>query len=326
MEAMPLREFSTWTKIEARALPSFSSHQNFVSCSVPPSRRCFSNKATVPRQRFSVRGNLLAVGAFAVAWLLSGASASLPYPQLRTEYISDTVPSTLDSVRATESPGQMRSPSLEFAHGTTTLAFVFQGGIIVAVDSRASLGTFIGSKTVQKVLPIHPKMLGTMAGGAADCSFWIRKLAAQASLHEAMEGKHMTIARASRILSSILYQYRGAGLSVGTMIMGYDEAEFVSDSRPHIFYVDDRGTRLEGDMFAVGSGSTYALAVLDGKKDRHSLTTDQAIQLAVQAIRYATFRDGSSGGFINVYHIAPGGEWKRVFRHDVASIVLEKKL
>lgn len=29
------------------------------------------------------------------------------------------------------------------AHGTTTLGFIFEGGIIVAVDSRASMGTYI---------------------------------------------------------------------------------------------------------------------------------------------------------------------------------------
>lgn len=46
-------------------------------------------------------------------------------------------------------------PPLEFAHGTTTLSFVFQGGIVAAVDSRASMGNFVGSKTVQKVLPIN---------------------------------------------------------------------------------------------------------------------------------------------------------------------------
>ncbi len=29
------------------------------------------------------------------------------------------------------------------AHGTTTLAFIFKEGIIVAVDSRASMGSYI---------------------------------------------------------------------------------------------------------------------------------------------------------------------------------------
>jgi hypothetical protein len=29
------------------------------------------------------------------------------------------------------------------SHGTTTLGFIFQGGVIVAVDSRASQGSYI---------------------------------------------------------------------------------------------------------------------------------------------------------------------------------------
>ena len=52
--------------------------------------------------------------------------------------------------------------------GTTTLAFVFQGGVLVAVDSRASQGPYVGSQTVKKVIEINPFLLGTMAGGAAE--------------------------------------------------------------------------------------------------------------------------------------------------------------
>lgn len=33
---------------------------------------------------------------------------------------------------------------MKFNHGTTTLAFKYQGGIIVSVDSRASAGSYIG--------------------------------------------------------------------------------------------------------------------------------------------------------------------------------------
>jgi 5'-3' exonuclease len=83
---------------------------------------------------------------------------------------------------------------MQFAHGTTTLAFIFSGGIVVAVDSRASLGVFVGSKTTQKVLPIHSHMVGTMAGGAADCMIWIRKLRCEASYHDISHGRRMSIA------------------------------------------------------------------------------------------------------------------------------------
>ena len=33
---------------------------------------------------------------------------------------------------------------IKMNHGTTTLSFIFQGGIIVAVDSRATAGSYIG--------------------------------------------------------------------------------------------------------------------------------------------------------------------------------------
>lgn len=72
---------------------------------------------------------------------------------------------------------------IRFAHGTTTLAFMFQGGIIVAVDSRASMGQYIGSGTVKKIIEINPYLLGTMAGGAADCSFWERDLGRRCKLY-----------------------------------------------------------------------------------------------------------------------------------------------
>jgi 20S proteasome subunit beta 5 len=34
--------------------------------------------------------------------------------------------------------------ALKFLHGTTTLGFVFSGGIVIAVDSRASMGSYVG--------------------------------------------------------------------------------------------------------------------------------------------------------------------------------------
>lgn len=56
---------------------------------------------------------------------------------------------------------------IKLAHGTTTLAFRFKGGIIVATDSRATAGNWIASQTVKKVIEINNCLLGTMAGGAA---------------------------------------------------------------------------------------------------------------------------------------------------------------
>ena len=53
----------------------------------------------------------------------------------------------------------------------------FAGGVIVSVDSRSTQGPYIASGTVKKIIEINPYLLGTMAGGAADCAFWERALA-----------------------------------------------------------------------------------------------------------------------------------------------------
>lgn len=156
-------------------------------------------------------------------------------------------------------------------------------------------------------------MLGTMAGGAADCSYWIRKLKAEAERFELSSGYRMSVARASQMLANSLYSNRRAGLSVGTMIMGFDPF----DGGPRIFYVDNTGARIEGDMFSVGSGSTFALGILDQER-RYDMSQEEAIALGIKAIRHATFRDAYSGGFINVYLITKDG-WRHVFREDLAS-------
>jgi len=66
---------------------------------------------------------------------------------------------------------------MDLKKGTTTMGFVFKEGVLLIVDSRATMGEFINSGTVRKIIEINDYLLGTMAGGAADCSFWERWLA-----------------------------------------------------------------------------------------------------------------------------------------------------
>lgn len=103
---------------------------------------------------------------------------------------------------------------IKMKHGTTTLAFRFKHGIIVAVDSRATAGSYIASQTVKKVIEINPYLLGTMAGGAADCSYWERYLGQQCRLYELKNKERISVAAASKILSNIVYSYKGMGLSM----------------------------------------------------------------------------------------------------------------
>lgn len=52
----------------------------------------------------------------------------------------------------------------------------------------------------------------------------------QCRLHELANKRRISVAGASKLLANILYSYRGMGLSVGTMIAGWDEQVRVKSS------------------------------------------------------------------------------------------------
>ncbi len=93
------------------------------------------------------------------------------------------------------------------------------------------------------------------------------------------------------------------------MITGWDK------TGPQLYYVDSDGTRLHGNIFSVGSGSTYAYGILDSDY-RYNLTEEEAIDLGQRAIVHATHRDSYSGGINNVYLVKEQG-WIKISSIDV---------
>ncbi|KAL7411770.1 putative PRE2-20S core proteasome subunit [Mrakia frigida] len=201
---------------------------------------------------------------------------------------------------------------IKINHGTTTLAFRFKGGIIVAVDSRATAGSYIASGTVKKVIEINKFLLGTMAGGAADCQYWETYLGMQCRLHELREKERISVAAASKYLSNLVYSYKGMGLSMGTMICGWDK------TGPALYYVDSDGTRLKGDVFSVGSGSTFAYGVLD-QGYKWDLSDEEAQELGRKSIVAAGHRDAYSGNTVNLYHVREAG-WEFIDNYDLSGL------
>lgn len=201
---------------------------------------------------------------------------------------------------------------MKFDKGTTTLAFKFQGGVIVSVDSRASQGSYVGSQTVKKVIEISSHLVGTMAGGAADCLFWERNLGMQCRMYELRNKERISVAAASKMLANTMNAYKGMGLSMGTMVAGWDK------TGPQLYYVDNDGTRLQADQdkpfFCVGSGGTYAYGVIDTSWS-FDMTEDEAVELGKRAIAGAVYRDAYSGGVNNIYVIKETG-WDHVYSED----------
>lgn len=53
-----------------------------------------------------------------------------------------------------------------------------------------------------------------MAGGAADCTYWMRVLNRQCRMYELRNRERITVSAASKLLSNMLYGYKGYGISI----------------------------------------------------------------------------------------------------------------
>lgn len=65
--------------------------------------------------------------------------------------------------------------------------------------------------------------IGTLAGGAADCVYWDRVLAKQCRMYELRNRERISVAAASKLMSNMVYNYKGMGLSMGMMLAGWDK-------------------------------------------------------------------------------------------------------
>ena len=111
---------------------------------------------------------------------------------------------TEDQVQFQRSLKTLAPKMTDFAKGTTTCAFEFKGGVLVAVDARATQGPLISSQQVREVIEINDFLLGTMSGGAADCQFLEGYVAMLCRIHELRNGQAPSVAMASMMLCAIM--------------------------------------------------------------------------------------------------------------------------
>uniref|UniRef100_A0A3Q4HSC0 Proteasome subunit beta n=1 Tax=Neolamprologus brichardi TaxID=32507 RepID=A0A3Q4HSC0_NEOBR len=194
------------------------------------------------------------------------------------------------------------------AHGTTTLGFIFQGGVIAAADTRASAGGLVACPAVHKITPIHSHLVVTSSGSGADCMLWERILIREIRLYQLRHGHRLSIRATAKLLSSMLHPFKGTEMCVALTLCGWDNG-------PKLIYVCSDGARLQGDVFSVGSGSPYAYGVLD-RELRWSLSKGEAISLAREAVFRATHRDAYSGNNVDLFHITAQG-WIHIALHHI---------
>jgi len=93
----------------------------------------------------------------------------------------------------------------------------------------------------------------------------------------------------------------------------------VDDEGSHVYSIDALGGTTEEEYTVTGSGSQYALGVLEQEYDE-DLSIDEATTVAAKAIQSAVERDLASGNGINVAVVTKEGV--DITRHDDVEALL----
>jgi len=186
--------------------------------------------------------------------------------------------------------------------GTTTVAAVCNDGVIMATDTRATMGNYVASKHAKKVYQITDQLAMTIAGGVAAAQRVVDILKVNAKLYYLEKGRPMPVAAAAMLVSNILFSNRavGAPLPLQALIGGMDL------TGPHVFNLDPYGSLTEEKMVSTGSGSPFAYGVLEDRYKENSTVAEMA-PIVVKAVDSAMKRDVASGDNFDVAVITSDG-------------------
>jgi len=190
-------------------------------------------------------------------------------------------------MRETTNPNQL------VLKGTTTVGIVCRDGVILASDTRVTMGFFVAHHKGKKVYKIDDHMAMTISGTVADAQRAVDILKANAQLYRLNTTRPMPVSSAARLIANLLFSSRYAPLIAQVLIGGVD------DAGPHVFAIDPFGSITEEKCVATGSGSPIAYGVLEDKYKQDATIKDM-LSIVVRAVDSAMKRDAASGDSYDV--------------------------
>jgi len=188
----------------------------------------------------------------------------------------------------------MRETSDQLAlKGTTTIGVVCKDGVILASDTRVTLGTFVAHKRGKKVYKIDEHLAMTISGNVADAQRTVDILKANAQLYKLNTGRPMPVNSAARLIANLLFSARLAPMIAQVLVGGVDS------TGPHVFSLDPFGSLTEEKCVATGSGSPIAYGVLEDKY-KEDRTIKDLLFVVVRSVDSAMKRDSASGDSFDV--------------------------
>ena len=186
---------------------------------------------------------------------------------------------------------------VEVFKGTTTVGVLCDGGVVLASESRATMGSFIASSTAKKIYQVDDLVGLTTAGVVGDAQSLVRMIQVEARLYKMQRGEPMTIKAISSMLANILASRRYYPFMVQLIMGGADRYG------PKIYSLDALGGQIEErKIVSTGSGSPVAYGVLEAMY-KPGLSIKEGTVLAAKAIHNAMKRDSASGDKIELVRI-----------------------
>lgn len=194
---------------------------------------------------------------------------------------------------------------MKVLYGTTTVGLVTKTAAIVAADRRASSGTYIAHKAVKKIVRISDHAVLTTAGLVADTQVLASLLRIKATEYSLSNKTKIPIKSLASYLSILLNSYKYLPFIVQFILAGYDD-------RPRLYNIEFFGDYFEEAYTATGSGSPVAIGVLESEY-REDMDVEEAIALAVKAVRSSIRRDVFTGEAVDVAVVRPNGIEERSY-------------
>ncbi len=177
--------------------------------------------------------------------------------------------------------------------GTTTVGVVCKDGVILASDTRVTMGYYVAHKHGKKVYKIDEHLAMTIAGTVADAQRVVDILIANAQLYRINLSRPMPVSSAARIVANMLFSARYIPLQTQVLIGGVDE------SGPHVFSSDPFGSLTEEKFISTGSGSPVAYGILEDKY-KEDKPVKEILPIVVKAVDAAMKRNAGTGDSFDV--------------------------
>lgn len=237
------------------------------------------------------------------------------------EHLSQSRPDLLPFGQALPAGVMPQTP-----HATTIVAMTFAGGVLMAGDRRATMGTMIASRHIEKVFPADGYSVLGIAGTAGLAIDITKLFQVELEHYEKIEGTPLSLeGKANRLGAMVRGNLPMAlqGLAVVPLFAGFDPAL----SQGRLFSYDVTGGRYEElEHHSVGSGSVFARGAMK-KLWKPGLSESDAVQVAVESLFDAADDDSATGGpdvirklWPIIYTVTRGGS-RKIPQHELGAVV-----